>query len=120
MKRLVLILFIVLFVATAVNSASQRDYMAPSAVKTADALIKTGVSYFYGLVVATDGTNSVTFKVYDNTSAAGTKVIPDWIVTTSSSNRMSAISFDPPLPCSTGIYVDITTSGSVSYIAYYR
>jgi len=120
MKIKVLVMFVCAVFIAASALAFDTVYMGYSTVKTDDASIHTGSGYLYGIVAATDGSNSVTFKTYDNTSGTGTKMHPDWIATTSSTNRMSYISFDPPIPFSTGCYVDITTSGAVSYVVYYR
>ena len=120
MKKLSAFVFALFILVGSMSWAYSPDFMGYSAIKTADALIYTGTGYLYGIVAATDGTNSVTFKTYDNTTASGTKAHPDWIAVTSSTNRMAVLSFDPPLVMATGIYIDITTSGAVSYVAYYR
>lgn len=96
------------------------DHMEPSANKTADALIVTGEGFLYGIMVTTDATNSVTIKSYDNTSASGTKLHPDWVVTTGANERAKTLSFDPPVPYSTGLYIDITTAGTANYMTYTR
>jgi len=59
----------------------------------------------------TDGTNAVTVKIYDNTAATGTRILPDWVVTTGSSDRLSFNS---------GVSIDVTTSGTVSYMIFTR
>ena len=120
MKKLSALVFALFVLVGSMVWAFDPDFMGYTTVKTADALVHTGTSYLYGIVAATDGTNSVTFKTYDNTEATGTKAHPDWIAVTSSTNRMAVLSFDPPLVMSTGIYIDITTAGTVSYVAYYR
>ena len=119
MKRGLLALLIIL---TAVSArAFEVDYAKSSDVYTADhAAIVTGAGYFYGIIVMTDGTNAVTVKVYDNTAASGTKILPDWLVTTGSSDRCQRLEFNPPLGFSTGVSVDITTSGTVSYMLFTR
>jgi hypothetical protein len=120
-KKLIYGLILFASLAFVLAFTPPQSYMGFSAIKTADALIHTGPAYLYGIVVATDGTNSVTVKTYDNTTASGTqKPHPDWIVSTGAANRIASISFDPPVPMGTGIYVDITTSGTVSYEVYYR
>ena len=119
-KKVSALIFALFILAGSLSWAYTPAFMGYSAIKTADALIYTGESWLYGIVVATDATNSVTVEIYDNTSATGTQVHPDWIVPTSASNRMSVLSFDPPLNMDTGIYVDVTTSGTVSYTVYYR
>jgi len=120
----VLALLIALFVLAGSSVwAYTPTWMGYSAIYTADqTAVYSGDCWLYGLVVATDGTNDVTVEVYDSLTNAGTQVFPDWIATTSSANRMSAISFDPPLQMTTGISVDITVGGggSASYVVYYR
>ena len=93
-----------------------------SDVKTTDAsCTPSGASgSFLGIIVVTDGTNSVTIDIYDNTAGSGTKLIPTWVVTTSGSNRVQAIGFDAgDVRYHNGIYVDVTTSGTVSYMVYF-
>lgn len=119
MKRFVLII-LALLLAIPTMAFTPQEYMGYSAVKTADALIHTGQGYFYGIVVATDGSDAVTVETYDNTAGSGTELHPDTICTTSASDRLCALSFDPPVPYNTGLYIDITTSGSASYVVYYR
>jgi len=116
MKRSLFITFLILLIASLVWAGS---WVVPSTEKTADAnAIITGEGYFHGIAVATDGTNSVTFVVYDALTATGTKLMPDWVVTTSASNRYQTISFNPPIHFNTGLTVDITTTGTVSYMTY--
>uniref|UniRef100_A0A6M3LP37 Uncharacterized protein n=1 Tax=viral metagenome TaxID=1070528 RepID=A0A6M3LP37_9ZZZZ len=100
--------------------AGPGNFSYSSAEKTASAAIATSSGYLHGIVVITDGTNSVTVDIYDNASAAsGTKLIPQWVVTTSSSNRAQSYSIEPPIKFSNGIYVAVTTSGTVTYMVYY-
>lgn len=123
MKRILSLIFAVFILLGSATWAytPPSNFMGYSTVYTADQnAVHSGGSWFYGIVVATDGTNSVTFKVYDSLTATGTQLFPDWVATTSTSNRMSVISFDPPLVCETGITVDITTAGTASYTVYYR
>ena len=116
-----IILVVFTFTSAGFGFNPPMDYQSPSAVKTGDAAIKSSPGYFFGILVATDGTNDVTIQIYDNTSGSGTKLLPDsLVITTGSSDRWEQISFNPPLPFSTGLYVDVTTSGTVNYIVYYR
>ncbi|MHC4753480.1 MAG: hypothetical protein ACYTFW_26920 [Planctomycetota bacterium] len=72
-------------------------HMNYSSTQTIDASVVTGTGYLYGISCKTDGTNAVTFQIYDNT---------EW---------------DPPLPFATGVYVDITSSDATpDYVVYYR
>jgi len=93
--------------------------MKSTGARTGDSLINSGITLFGGIIVVTDGTNAVTVEIYDNTSAAGAKLIPTWVVTTSATQRSASIGFGAPIKCMNGIYVDITTSGTVEYTVYY-
>ena len=118
-KRILIILFIILTEVSA--HAYDTDFARPSAVYTADqASIVTGGGYFYGLIVMTDGTNAVTVKIYDNTATTGTRILPDWLVTTGSSDRYQRLDFNPPLSFNSGVSIDVTTSGTVSYMIFTR
>ena len=91
-----------------------------SAIQTDDKAIATGKGVVYGGLLVLDGTYSVTVSIYDGTSNAGTALIPPLIFTTSSTSRNAYFSLDPPEGFKTGLYVDVTTTGSVSYIIYYE
>lgn len=88
-----------------------------SAVKTADALIATGWAEMHGLVISTDGLNSVTMDIHNGTTSAGAKIAPT--ITFPATPVTQAISFNPPVSCSNGIYINITTGGTLSYTVYY-
>ena len=117
MKRLITSLMIVLML---VSAAFAIEWTNKSA-QTASAAITTTSGYLHGIMLATDGTNSVTISVYDNASAAsGTTLIPTQVVTTSAANRSTAINISPAVIFYNGIYVEITCSGTVGYTVYYR
>jgi len=70
----------------------------------------SGQSAFFGLVVKTDGINNVTINVYDNTAASGTALIPtDTVI--AGSDRTWALSYNPAIKCTNGIYVSLTVAG---------
>ena len=118
MKKFLIILCIFLmFVSTAWAGSAQKKIGS-----TADTLITAGTGWLKGLIINTDGTNSVTFDLYDNASAAsGNKIISSIVVTTSATNRVTTISFDQS-ECLyfAGVYVDITTSGTVTYDVFFE
>ena len=89
---------------------------------TADAAITAGSGILTSIVFHTDGTNSVTAAIYDNaTAASGSKIISTPTITTSSSNRVTVITFDRDEGFyANGIYVDVTTSGTVTYDVYFE
>lgn len=115
-KLLMLVLGFILMASISFAGTPQK-----SIGKTADTLITTGSGYLAGMVIHTDGTNSVTVDVYDNTAGSGNKLVSSWTVTTSASNRTTTLSFGN-YECLyfTGIYVDITTSGTVTFDVYFN
>lgn len=117
MKRILIALALGLLLSLSAFGADLK-----SVGKTDDAAITSGPGYLKGIVVHTDGTNAVTVAVYDNASAAsGSKLISTVTVTTSASNRVSTISFEGhECAYSNGIYVDVTTSGTVTYDVYFE
>jgi hypothetical protein len=121
MKKL-LASILTLFVLTGSAFAFTPDnWMGYSATKTADALIHTGAGWFYGFTCLTDGTNAVTFKVYDNTSGTGTRIGNDFICVTSSTNRTCVFGTGYAIPFDTGLYIDITSSDATpDYTIFYR
>jgi hypothetical protein len=117
MKRLTVA---VLLICALCGVADAQQWAKVSDVKTADALIFTGDGYWHGISFTSDAANAITVDVYDNTSAAGTKLIQQFVVTTSATNRFHTLSLDPPVAFHTGLYIDITCAGAVSYVVYYK
>jgi hypothetical protein len=95
---------------------------ANSIGNTSDAAVTTGPGYLKGLIVHTDGTNACTVKAYDNaTAASGTKLFSDWVVTTSATDRVQALSFDDQeVPYGNGVYIDITCAGTCTFDVYFE
>jgi hypothetical protein len=118
MKKILSILFslMIIFISSFVYS---QDSCLVSTTQTADAKIVSGAGIFYGIVVNTDGASAVTITVYDNTAASGSTMIDSWVVTTSATTRAQAQGSLPGVAFSNGIYVDITSAGSVSYKVFY-
>ena len=121
MKKLIAVL-ILMFIAMPAAAFEPPSYALYSGVYTADqASIVSVPGYFYGIAVMTDGTNNCTVVTYDNTAASGTnKLHPDWVVTTSGTDRAKVYAPPSPVAYNTGISVDITTSGTCSYQVLYR
>ncbi|MDD5353509.1 MAG: hypothetical protein PHS93_10135 [Candidatus Omnitrophica bacterium] len=113
MKKIASIIILALLLAVSLSFAGAD---LKSIGNTDDALITTGGGYFKGIVVHTDGTNAVTVSIYDNTAASGTKIISTITIPTSAVNRIFALGFnDNEIPFIKGMYVDVTTSGTVTY-----
>ncbi len=117
MKKLFIVLAVIFLMATSAWAVGINKVG-----NTTDAAITTGNGYLKGIIVHTDGTNSVTFAVYDHaTAASGSKLFSTLTVTTSAANRVTTLSFDgQECPYVNGIYVDITTSGTVTYDVYFE
>jgi len=116
MKKVLMILLSFMFIAT---SASAIEKIQASIDYTADASVRTVAGNLYGLYIVTDGANDVTFAVYDNTAASGATLIPTTVIEVSEGTTHT-ISFYPPVAFYNGVYIDITTSGTVTYKAYYN
>lgn len=118
MKRLLMALLLTLFLTT---GAWAGEWMKQSAQQTADAAITASAGVLHGIIVITDATNAVTLNMYDNaTAASGTKLIPTSTITTGDTDRIQSISLYPPVRFYNGIYVNITCSGTVSYMVYFE
>ena len=120
-------IFFTLFFAGLVTMAliltvEAGDSCKTSETKTADAAITTSGGLFHGITVVTDATNAVTLNIYDNaTAASGRKLIPtDTVITTSAADRVQTYSVYPPVEYYSGVYVDITCSGTVAYMVYFE
>ena len=121
MKTIAAVLFALLILAGSALAWTPEEHMEYSATETADALIHTGPGFFYGFVCLTDATNAVTFKLYDNTSAAGTRIGPDFICSSSSTNRMCVFGTGFGVAFGTGLYIDITSvDATPDYTIFYR
>lgn len=120
MKRLFCIL-IVLFLAIPVAAFQPEVWVHQSAEYTADQnAIVTGEGYLYGIAFGTDDTNDITdIKVYDNTTASGTLLMPT--VDIPLEDTITVVWFNNPVYFGTGISIDITlAAGSCAYMVYYR
>jgi len=112
-----------LFIMSAPNAQAfdPVEHVVQTTARATDYTVVTGAGYFYGLAIATDGTNNCTLTIYDDVSgAASTLLVPTFVATTSATNRITTVSIEPPVAFNTGVCVDITCAGTVSYIVYYR
>ena len=120
-KLLTCILLISVLLFLPLQSYANRTYVS-SGQQTESVAIKASPGVIGQIAIITDGTYAVTVNIYDNASAAsGTKLIPTWVVATSSTNLEA--SWDAPgdgVRFTKGCYVEITCSGTVKYIVYYN
>jgi hypothetical protein len=122
-RRIFTVLFSLLLILLLSTFASAIvDWCNGSGAKTAAGLIVQGTGQFHGVMVTTDGTNTVTLDVYDAVIASGTKLITTQIIPSSATNRVFAVGVSPPVKFSKGIYVNssVAGGGSYSYIVYFN
>jgi len=121
-KKILAILSAFLILCGTLWAFEPQEFMDYTATQTADAAAVVGAGYLYGISCKTDGTNAVTFQIYDNaTEASGTRIVQDYICATSSANRVCVFGWDPPIPFTNGVFVDITsTDTDPDYVVYYR
>lgn len=79
----------------------------------------TGSGVFHGFIIKCDGVNDVILNVYDNTSAAGKKLILtdapfDGTV------LLNAFSINPGAFFDNGIYIELACAGAVEVMALYN
>lgn len=99
----------------------EKDFSRATDVKTASALIFTGEGVLHGIMVSTDGTNTPTVEVFDNTAGSGTPLTPAWVVATGATDKMRFLSFPQPVRFRIGLYVKITLgAGAMSYVVYFN
>jgi hypothetical protein len=118
MKRIISVLLIILLVGIASVLGAQSRVLYSTA-RTDDALITTGAAEFHGITVTGDGTNSITVDIHNGLTTSGEKIAPTLFFPQSGTNKTQTYSVNPPVYCGTGIYVNITTSGTISYTVYY-
>jgi hypothetical protein len=115
-KRILLVVAAALLVCA---TAYAQSFVNSSGSKTASAVIYNGAGSLHGIAVSTDGTNAQTVDIYDALSATGTKLIPTWVVTTSSTDRTQYYGFYPPVRYETGCFVNVSGSGTMAYVVYF-
>ena len=112
---IILIVLIVLFLIPSLSFSNSPITVSTSGEQTADAAIMESPGVFYGVIVMPDGSHDVTVSIYDNASAAsGTKILPT--LTFAGDGGAQAFAAPYPIRCRNGIYVDITTAGTVAYV----
>ena len=105
------------FMLTSVCYAEGLLYTAD---KTADFIVSSTRANFFGILIIEDGANDVTVDIYDGTTSGGTAIIQSITFVANADNPNHLLSFDPPIVCYNGIFVDITTSGTATYRVYYN
>ena len=113
MKKLILILFIYLFVlaspALAIQDYTKSSYANAGNSTTADGVGHAHKCYLVKVKCKTDGTNNMTVKVYDNASAASGNVVAEFTVI--GADLKGGELFEN-LKMSNGVYIDATIAGA--------
>ncbi len=112
-KLFILLLSMILFISVADAQVGIRT----SGLKAADAVVLAVRSYFYGIEIITDGTNSAKVIVYDMATAAPGTII--FQGTVAGASNFGGALFIQPVEMMNGIYVDMTGTG-MNYIVYYK
>lgn len=120
-RKLLTIVIAVLLLAGIAYAGGTLGWVKHTSTQTASASITTSSGYFHGILFVTDGSTSNTVNVYDNASgaASGDKLLPtNTVITTAAANRLTSISFAPPIRFYNGLYV--TVSSTIEYMVYYE
>lgn len=90
-----------------------------SSKKTSSGIVFTGNCVFAGFLLGTDGTNDPVVTIYDGTDTTGTEIVP---TATYDASALGVNGYTPlaPIECHTGIYVEITCSGTVEVVTNYQ
>jgi len=84
-------------------------------VLSADTLISNGRNRINAITVFTNGTNTATIDIYDNTSATGKIAVVGKCL---GANLINHIFFENPVLVENGIYADVTGTGA-TFILFY-
>ncbi len=93
------------------------EYIKSSGTYSTSRAFSYGRCIFYGIVGSTDGTNSVTLNVYDNSAGSGKELIPPLVIV--GSDYYGGFVSPIGLLVETDIYIKITTSGTGYYAVLY-
>lgn len=119
MKKILLIFLTLGLLTNSVQAFIVDDAANSSGELTTDSTVLSGAGYFRQILIVPDGTNAVTVSVYDNTTSAGTKILPTMTFAGDGGPQVS-----PPvwISVNTGIRVDVTVAGggTVAYAVMYR
>lgn len=86
-----------------------------SGVLSADTALFTGRNRVNAITVFTDGVNTATLSLYDNTAASGTVRVKSVCL---GANLTQHIIFENPVIFENGIYADVSGTGA-SFIVFY-
>lgn len=116
MKRTILFILVILMVAFGNAFAGGPQI---SDVKTDDASIMVGAGQVSGMFIVTDGANAVTVTLYDSAGAyvSSRKLTPDFVIAATATPYTLDFKKDE-CRFTKGLYVDVTTAGTVSYVVY--
>jgi len=92
--------------------------IAKSSKKTASGIVYTGECAFLAFFIGTDGANDPIVTIYDGIDNTGTEIMPTNPYDASVLGLNGAI-LKVPIMCWTGIYIEITCSGTVEVVTHY-
>lgn len=106
----------VLLCLVLVSPAIAGEEAAGSGEKTSSGVIYTGRCSITQLWVHTNGSNDAVVTLYDNTSAAGTKITPQ--LTCSAASTQCVGDWPTPRAVENGIYLSISGTGASAIVEY--
>lgn len=86
--------------------------------RVTDGAVTTNPGYFYGVAISTDEANQVDVDIYNSgtTSVGSDKLLPS--IRVPAASRSKEIFLPQPIPFS-GIYIDVTTSGTTHQALFF-
>lgn len=99
-------------------SMAQLQLVAPSAEQSGDVAITAGQGYFHGIMIGC--ASGVTINAYDSTGASGRKLMPTLYFPGSATSQTHSVDMGSyGVFYHTGVYIDVTTTGTLRYIVYF-
>jgi len=98
------------------NLLKTAEINTAGSLVAADGASIAGVGVLAKLIVSNNhATEVLDLSVYDNSSAAGTKLLPDMVIPAQTQRE-----FSPNVPFSIGVWLEKGATGTMSAIAYYK
>jgi hypothetical protein len=94
-----------------------------SDIKTASAIIYTGLCGLGGIIIRTNKVVDVTLNIYDGIDNTGKLVsLPDLVLKRKANNNIWTLNYSPAIECINGIYVEATVpiGGAIDYQVVYE
>ena len=74
---------------------------------------------FYGITLRTDGTNAVTFTMWDATTVSGGDQMTPTDIVVNGSDRLISLDYEPPLSFENGMFLEASSAGTFEAMISY-